>query len=203
MKLFFTLLVTIISLSSCNYVVKKAYGIKKPRIESEASMKKAAMKFGMDTTNIWTNASGDFFKNLNGKGLPDIDVFDANGNYIEYRDTDTSCNAGLFGFIPDLDPTKTYRKTGLKKLNEETEKYRDVKGNKVKVKDGADFYLLVYWASWTGKLNKDHVAEWEALAKANKSSKIEFIKVNMDMQSYWSEEEQQSISKVMRNQNKN
>lgn len=188
------------SLSSCTYFIKKAYGIKKPDIENEESLKAAAVKFGFDTTNILTNNGENFLKNISSVALPDIDIFDANGEYIEYRDTDTSCNAGLFQFIPDLDLTKTYRKTGAKKLDTEIAKYRDVKGNTAQVKPGADFYLLVYWATWTGRLNKDHVAAWETLAKANKNCKIEYIKVNMDIQSYWSEKDQKEMRKLMRSQ---
>ncbi|MBK6522550.1 MAG: hypothetical protein IPG08_09530 [Sphingobacteriaceae bacterium] len=58
--------------------------------------KKAAAKYKLDPANIVTVNSDAFLKELSGRSIPDVAVFDSNGNYIEYRVTDTSCNAGLF-----------------------------------------------------------------------------------------------------------
>lgn len=183
---------------SCTAVMKKIYGIKKPSIESPESLKKDALGFGFDTTYILTSNAEKFLDNFHGKGIPDIDVFDSEGNYIEYRDSDTSCNAGLFKFIPELNTNKIYNKTGKKKLDEELSKFVDLYGKPHQIEKDADFYLMVYWATWTGRLNKDHVAEWEQLVKENKNCKIKYIKVNLDMQTHWPIEEQKRIKKILR-----
>jgi len=51
--------------------------------------------------------------------------------------------------------------------------------------DKADFYVLIYWTTWTGRLNKDHVKIWEDSAYAKKQANIKVIKVNMDFQKNW------------------
>jgi hypothetical protein len=64
--------------------------------------------------------------------------------------------------------------------------------------NNADFYLLIYWNVWTGKLNKDHVKIWEDLARENKNCKIKVIKVNLDIQEYWEPKEKEMYRKAMR-----
>ena len=66
-------------------------------------------------------------------------------------------------------------------------------GNSLKSPETADFYVLIYWAVWTGKLNKDHVKIWEDAAKNNKNAKVKVIKVNMDFQEHWDEKIRKEI----------
>ena len=173
------------------------YGIKNPEIENEATIIKKALKFGLDTSNIVTVNSRDFPQVLRGKSIPDAAFYDKNGQYIEYRQTDTSCNAGLFQFIPALSLTNKYNQPDSARLDTEWQKLRDLKGNKLAIQEKADFYLLIYWTVWTGKLNKDHVKIWEELANKNRNCKIKVIKVNLDMQSYWDEKDREQIIKAM------
>ena len=100
-------------------------------------------------------------------------------------------------FIPRLNLTEKYNQPDSSDLNTKLNKYRDFNGDKLPPQEGADFYVLIYWTVWTGKLNKEKVKVWEDLARENKSSKIKVIKVNMDMQEYWEEEEQERIMKIM------
>jgi hypothetical protein len=59
--------------------------------------------------------------------------------------------------------------------------------------DSADFYLLIYYTSWSGRLNKDHVKIWEDQARNNTNAKIRVYKVNLDFQEYWEAEEREKI----------
>lgn len=171
------------------------YGIKKPDVENEVSIKKLAYRLELDTSDIVSVNSKDFFTVLKEQGIPDGAIFDSNGEYIEYRQTDSSCNAGLFTFIPELSLDKEYNKTNKTDLNTEFKKFRDLKGNEIAIPEHADFYLLIYWTIWTGRLNKDHVKAWEDLAKKNTNCKIKIIKVNLDLQEYWDEKEREEITK--------
>lgn len=187
--------ITILLLAGCQPIIKMLYGIKKPRVENEISIKKLAYRLELDTSDIVTVNSKDFFTVLKEQGIPDGAIFDSNGEYIEYRQTDSSCNAGLFTFIPELSLDKEYNKTTKTDLNTEFKKFRDLKGNEIAIPEHADFYLLIYWTIWTGRLNKDHVKAWEDLAKKNTNCKIKIIKVNLDLQEYWDEKEREEITK--------
>jgi hypothetical protein len=177
--------------------MKKLYGIKDPDIENEKTIIKKALKYGLDTSNIVTVNSNDFPSILRGQGIPDGAIYDSDGKYIEYRQTDTSCNAGLFQFIPSLNLNDKYNQPESTDLKKQLNKFRDLKGNTLKQPESADFYLLIYWAVWIGKLNKDHVKIWENLARENKKCKIKVIKVNLDIQEYWDEKERDKIIKAM------
>lgn len=192
------LLLSLLCLASCQPIMKAIYGIKKPDIENQESITKKALKFGLDTTNIVSVTSKDFPYILKSTSIPNAAIYDSKGKYIEYRQTDTSCNAGLFDFIPKLNVSGTYNKPDSSSLAEEWTKFRDLKGNEMSLPDNADFYLLIYWNVWTGKLNKDHVKIWEDLARENKNSKIKVIKVNLDIQEYWEPKEKEMYRKAMR-----
>lgn len=180
-------------LLSCNPIMKKMYGIKDPELESEKSIKKSALKNDMDTSNIVTVYSRVYPKMLKGRSIPDASIYDSRGNYIEYRQSDTSCNAGLFEFIPNLNVDTKYNQPDSSNLSVELFKFRDLKGNPIKEVEKADFYVLIYWAVWTGKLNKNHVKVWEDLAKNNKNCRVKVIKVNLDFQEHWDIADQEII----------
>lgn len=197
MKNFLLSLILVLAFASCQTVARKMYGIKDPSIESKAKIVKKAHKFGLDTTNIVTVNSKDFLRMLIGKGIPDAAIYDKSGKYIEYRQTDTSCNAGLFAFIPALNLTSKYNQPDSANLDTQLQKFRDLGGNTLAPRQPADFYLLIYWTVWTGILNKDHVKAWEDLAKNNKNCQIKVVKVNLDMQKYWDKDEQDRIAKAL------
>lgn len=185
-------------LVSCQPILRKIYGIKQPEIENSASIKKKALKYNLDTANIITVNSKDYPYVLKGQGIPDAAIYDKNGNYIEYRQTDTSCNAGLFQFIPELSLTNQYNKPSKANLKQELVKFRGLKGETISAIDSADFFMLIYWTVFVGKLNKDHVKVWEDMARENKKCKIKVLKVNLDLQEYWDVNERQKIIQAMK-----
>jgi hypothetical protein len=177
----------------CQPIMMKMYGIKNPDIENEKSIIRTALRYQLDTSNLVTVSSKDFLDVLNGQAIPDGAIYDRNGKFIEYKSTDSSCNAGLFNFIPALNLNEQYRQPERPSLQTELAKFRDLKGRPLQQVEQADFYLLIYWSVWTGKLNKDHVKIWENLAKRNTKCKIKVIKVNLDLQAYWDEKEREEI----------
>ena len=189
------MLLVILTLTSCKNILLKIYGIKDPKTENEISILKYAEEKKLHTDNIVTVTSKDFLSVIKGKGIPDADIFDANGEYIEYRKTASDCNAALFQFIPDLNKEKKYDKTGKTNLSTELNRFRDLKGNPLQAIPTADFYVLIYWNAWTGKLNNDHVKIWEDYAYANKNATIKVLKIDLDFQEYWNKAERDSIIK--------
>jgi hypothetical protein len=198
MKKIIFLSLTAITLSSCNPIIKKLYGIKQPDIENRESITKKANKFGLDTTNIVSVSSADFPFIMKRVSVPNASIYDAQGKYVEYRLTDTSCNKGLFEFIPNLNLTTAYNKPDSLSLQQQWLKYRDLNGNKLAQTEPADFYVLIYWNVWTGKLNRDHVKIWEDLARANKNCNVKVIKVNLDIQDHWEQTEKEKWRKAFR-----
>ncbi|MBC9811210.1 hypothetical protein H9Y05_01865 [Crocinitomicaceae bacterium CZZ-1] len=189
--------IAVLGLIGCKSIAMKMNGMTKPQLENAQTIREKAHAFGMDTTNIVSVHSRDFVHELKRAGIPDALIYDRNGNYIEYRATDTSCNAGLFQFIPDLKLNTTYNQPDSISLSEIWTKYRDLNGNVLKAVEPSDFYVLIYWTTWSGKLNKDHVKVWEDLAKVNTNCSIKVIKVNLDLQDHWEEGDKEKLVEAM------
>jgi len=183
------LLATALCLSSCKAIMMKAYGIKNPEVETEKTIRKSALKYGLDTSNIATLKPEDFLAHIT-KGSPDAAFYDHDGNYIEYRATDTSCNAGVFGFIPQLKKDTVFPKTDKPKLDQELARFQNLRAAPYLPTTDAnsDYTMLLYWTVYEGRLNKDHVKAWQDLAAKNTRAHIRVILVNMDMQENWGKE---------------
>ena len=65
-----------------------------------------------------------------------------------------------------------------------------------------DYYLLIYWTVYIGKLNK-HYEVWDNLAKQNNKVKIKVINVNLDCQQYWDAKDKDTVMKILSKKNKN
>lgn len=192
------ILFSLLALGGCTPLLMTLYGVKDPKVENEKTLIKKALKFGLDTSNLVSVNGKDFLQVVKKHGIPNAAVYDKTGRYIEYRQTDTACNVGLFQFIPALNTSTRYNQPDSADLLTEWKKFRTLKGNEAAAPAPADFYLLIYWAVWTGKLNKDHVKEWEELAKKNKNCNIKVVKVNLDMQEHWEEQDRERISHAFR-----
>jgi len=173
------------TLTSCMPLLKMYYGVKNPKIENKESIIKYCKKKGMSMDNLATINLDDYVSKLN--GVPDVDIFNKKDDYIEYRQTDSSCNAGLFAFVPELHRDSVYRLTGKTNFNDEIKKLRTLTGEQFVLSDTSDydFYVIMYWARFTGRLNKNHINIWEQEACNNINAKIKVIKVNVDIQEYW------------------
>lgn len=194
------IIIVLISFAGCKPILMKMYGIKKPAIETEASIKNYAFQIGLDTFNIVSVNADDFRKTLSKRGVPEGLIFDKSGNYLEYKESDTSCNAGLFIYIPELNSNGSYNRSVKYNLTEEVSSLRNLKGQAIQEFNSSeyDFLLFIYWAKWVGKLNKDHVKEWQQLALDNKNAKIKTILINLDIQENWDKEKRDELLNSMR-----
>ena len=189
--------------SSCKWLLMKSYGIKQPKYESVKSIVKKSRYYGFDTSMVLVMnpyAVGSFFS----RGIPEGEVFDRSGRYIEYKMTDTSCNAGLFGFLHQLKTDTLFRIFPERTLSKEIKRFRRM--DKAPLSESyfkpADFYVFLTWAKWIGKLNKDHVKEWEKLIQKNSNAKIQLVLVNLDFMKDWTREEKDYVEKTLTKKNK-
>lgn len=122
-------------------------------------------------------------------------MFDKSGKELIYKETTESCNAGLFKVIPDL-RKDSQLKAGEHNLQDLISKYTLViDDDPSEIIDDSDYYLLLDWAIFAGRLNKDHLLVWENLAKDNKNVKIKINKINIDFQESWGITEKDITSK--------
>lgn len=190
----FSFLFLIIFFTGCKAILMKMYGVKKPEIENAKSVIDYAIKIGLDTSNIVAIRNVDDFGKFYKRGLPEGIIFDSSGDYIEYKQSDTSCNAGLFPFIKSLKKNESYRKSDEFNLKNELNLLSTLQGQPLKpLYNDYDFLFLIFWVKWEGKLNKDHVLVWQNLAANNNNAKIKTILVNLDVQEYWETEKRDEL----------
>lgn len=178
-----------ISLTGCSSIMKAMYGIKKPKVENEASIMKWLKKVEMSSDNVVTLSYSGFKSTLTAikNKMPEVFVFNKNGEYIPYGD-EWACNAHAFNFIESLNDTTHYATGNKMKLDDEITQMRNLKGealnSQIKTPE-TDFYILIFCAKYAGKLNKNHAKVWEQQALNNKKSQIKVVKVDMDLQEFW------------------
>jgi hypothetical protein len=169
----------------CKPALKTAYGIKKPRLENEVSIKKYLAKKHVDTTNVYTFKDIQAFLVTSQKGMlsfPEAIFFNKQGNLVRYKKEAETCNAAVDDFLLDLgsfsdlpeDKSITMDEfQGLLKGAGELEK--------------ADVNVFITWTIYSGRLNKTKAFEWVNLinkAKANGINDKVYL-LNCDYQKSW------------------
>jgi len=197
----FVFLLNILFLSqSCSPIIKLVYGIHQPRILNKEKIDHFLIKNNLDTTNNLAIKDKDYLYITNKIQMtyPEIMVFDRDGKFIMYKDV-KSCNASAFKFIDSLNAFKKYPTVDSINLTSFEQRLSDLNGrNPIHIKDAtSDYFLLIFWTEWTGKLNKDHTYIWEQNAKKNKNASIKIIKVNCDFQDYWDKDEREKNIKAL------
>ncbi len=183
MKRLFLLL--IIAFGSCQSVLKTAYGIKDPKIESKKEIQSFVLKHNLDTTRIV------FFKNLMGftlasknkyLNIPDAIFFNSKGDFVDYKKTASDCNAGVGAFLTDLREFENRVPNPDKKLSDFNQL---LASDSSSAKQGIIVYIT--FAKYVGKLNRDKAFEWvKLIEKAQKDGlDIDYYLLNCDFLDSW------------------
>ena len=181
------LLIIPILIMSCNPLIKTYYGIKKPKIENKRSLTQYLNRKKINTGNVYAVDYEDYKNIINKiKGVPEILIFDKKGRAIQYRNEE-ECNAEAFDFIEKLSVNDKFIYDDSINLKQYLSMLKDLDGKKayIPLENKADFYLFIFWAKYTGRLNKNHIKVWEEQAFKNKNSHIQVIKVNVDEMDWW------------------
>ncbi len=165
-------------------------GAHEPRVETTESLRKCMRKYDMITDNVFTTQNIESYVNqmtLSGGGVPEVLIFNKNLDNIAYRDTILHCNAPAYRAILELDKNKTYKINENFNFDDINTGLCDIEGNPttITVDNNADFIVVIYWAKYVGKLNKEQVNVMEKYAIDNTNVNIQVVKINLDFQSFW------------------
>jgi len=177
----------IIVSNSCTPVAKILFGMKKPRVETDNSLKTFLKEIGitLDTLLVCKDSSNlfDILKDVN--RVPEIEVFDCNGYFIPYKTSSDECNAGVEVFLEKMFSVKTYS-VEQKNIQSRLTLLVDSKTHQSFKFDSlpkSEYYVLIYFAKYGGKkLNREHVTAW--LSKINSLSAENSLKVTVLLTSY-------------------
>lgn len=187
MKLHKLLIISlIIFASSCTSVIKIIYGIKDPKPENENSITEYIVKNNLNPDNVFVLDEKSHRKFSQNIGLPDFYVFNSEGISV-IIESDKNCPAIAPEIIKMLNPNDNYNLDSDLNLKDIIINLRYLNGEtaELSVTENYDFYIVIYWAKFIGKLNKKNVAVWENAAKNNNKAQIKTLKINMDIQEFW------------------
>ncbi|HLA56460.1 MAG TPA: hypothetical protein VK623_10190 [Flavobacterium sp.] len=187
------IVIILICLTGCKSILKTAYGIKKPKLEDDISIRKYLLKNHIDTSNVYV------FKNLKAfttasqmkiLSVPDALFFNKIGFMVPYKESTVSCNANVDKFISDLAVFSALQYDETKK---ESDLLDLIVGN-TQV-ENADVNVFITWTVYAGKLNKDKAFEWIKLLQSAKVKgiKVNYFLLNCDYQKNWNLTGQQQI----------
>ena len=185
------LLVFCINFTSCQLLMKGYYGIRTPKpLDDERIMKHQLEWFGEKEHDTYF-VKFDAYKQLMNEidGIPAIKVFNYKGQQITYlNDGEYSCSGRAAEFIEKLNADSTYNYvsgTILPNILSQLESNDNTKLGRSFSED-PDFYIVAYWASFAGKLNRRFI--YEPLSSHKRNDWVALILVNCDVRKSWGEE---------------
>lgn len=180
-----------ITLSSCQTIAKKMYGIKKPQVETVESVEEYLSSINLQSDNNFYCKNFVTYKTVLKEfenSLPEAVLFNSEGKKLIYKKNNQDCNAGLFETIPGLTINSKLQLVDSINISTFIAYLVDRNDSSIIAFPKADYHLFINWAKYMGKLNKDHVKVWEELANKNQNSKIKVYKINMDIMKSWNVE---------------
>ena len=184
-------LLLLVSLNGCVPVIKIINGFHHPKPEDKESLIHYLKKKNINADNILVYSDSINYKKKfhEIRSVPEMQVFNADGTLIYYRDTAAGCSAPAYEFTTMICSAGDLMSNPSKTITLETKNLLTLDNKPFVIsKDGNyDFYVFIYWARFLGRLNKVKTKVWENNLKNVKGCKVLVYKVDMDWQKKWNE----------------
>ena len=185
-KISFLLLLTIL-FTSCRPILYAAYGIKKPKNISKEKVLKRAKKHGLPIDNQYSITQEGLVKYANqGWSTTQLMFYHSSGEFIEPKDSN-KCSGVVGVFIDDFTDSSKVNIIDTNATNSYFKYIVDLDGNPVVFKPKTEYFTVLYWASFVGRLNKQNTANWVKLIAEKEN--VEYILVALDPRYFWEETE--------------
>lgn len=172
--------------TSCRSVLTTAYGIKKPKLETLASVEKYLKEKNIDSQNNVVFKSFNAFamaQQRNILSIPDAMFFNGEGRLVRYKKETEDCNAKVDSFVSDLSAFSTLPEDASFTLED-----LSAMTNRPVLNREAGIVVVITWTVYAGRLNKTKAFEWIKLVNKAKAKGIavEVYLLNCDFQQSWS-----------------
>ena len=174
--------------TSCQLLLKGYYGISTPKPVDDEHIIEHQRKWFAEKDSDAYFVKFEAYKQLMNEldGIPAIKVFDNQGQQITYLDDgESSCSGRAAEFIASLSPDSTYNNIPGITLSDVLSRLEPINAEKAdnSGSKSADFYIVAYWASFAGKLNRKVI--YEPLSNHYRNDKITLILANCDVRKGW------------------
>lgn len=174
-------------LINCKSLTKISLGVKNPKFKTEKELNNFLIKEKLNQPSIYFVKSWKSYEILlktKFSSFPDAYFFNKNGDFVNYKKNTKECNANVGEFIKNLnefsnsetDPTKNIKIFEENISNNKNEKFQE-----------SEITVIITWATFLGKVNKNKAFEWiELIKEAQKSGQnINYYLINYDLQECW------------------
>lgn len=175
---------------NCKRALMAVYGIKKPAIETHESLHAYLDGLGMGEEPIYvlkdTNELNFFIESH--VSMPEAFFFNSNGEFVQYKETPQSCNAGVANFTKQMAELDSMKTDSAYNLAYFLDRMRRLPGmSSIEVKPQQNAYVVLLWARFLGKLNKDKIFDWvQHIQEAQKAGvQVQYFLVSYDYITDW------------------
>ena len=172
--------------ASCSVIMKKVVlGIKKPKIENEASISKYLQKYDLDISDAFILSDSLYIAMIteNTKYFSKYEVYNSELEKIIPKDTLTNqCYGNIKLILQEVDDTSLWVNDTVQgkahALQRNSLKLNGTTSSKQIFSDQA-YYVVFYWAKFMGSYTKSLLDIASGLEQQNKPN-VEVITINMD-----------------------
>lgn len=177
-----------ILLSGCAKIMLYHFGVRNPKVENKKQIERYLFSNNLNVENSYALKDTSVLNKFNSGniGIPEIRFYDKNGFLMNYRD-DKKCNGQNDSLITFLDEKNVVKIDSSDNIIDYLKELKTLDGKEPNIDDfkNYDYYLIIYWAKWTGQVNSKKMIEWEKSLKQKNNFKIKTIKVTTDYMNFW------------------
>ena len=179
---------------SCKQIMLKQYGVAQPKIENYASLNRYLLSNGIEGIKIYAmkDTASLMAQYAQKISMPEAYFYNKDGYFVPYKETEKACNAGV---SPFLDSVGSFNKLPFEATKNISDLLPDIAElnpdntvSAVKALPKSDVYVVMNWAKYLGKVNKDKTWDWIDHIKRNGAKspqKITIVLLSFDYQETW------------------
>lgn len=173
----------------CKPILLKIKQIKQPEIETKASLTSFLKKNGFSSDiPIYAFKNVDVYNKKISEGLsmPDANFFNSDGCFVNYQKEASDCNGKIGPFMQNSEDINGMDCNHEYTVDSILENIVLLKGQDDILDQNRDYnsYIVIYWAKFLGKLNKEKALDWINIYK-EQATKSRLIFLNCDYQDFW------------------
>ena len=178
-------------IGSCQTVLRGVWGVKKPKYETEKSLNNYLKEVNLSFIHSYTLDSLDWSKVFYNKErtFPDLLLFDSMGNQIPQKGMCIPYSQNFVDALIAVHQRNFVKTNKLQKFQDFERMFRDYLGDKVMVKSSDGYKAIIIWAVFIGKRKGLRQLKKIIFYVNHSQYHITPYFLNVDLQSYWKEEE--------------
>lgn len=173
-------------ITQCTSIIKVAYGFKKPQIISLTKVNKSIAKYNLnyfEHYSITGEGFYDYFKR--NTSVNNLMIFNKEGQMISPKKL-SICSGSKIDFIDQFTDTSQTITIDTINISSLLLELRTLLGERFHFDNaGAEYTILLTWATFAGKLNDELTRSWAEKLKAKNNISLKVMYICIDPRDFW------------------